>query len=66
MTSISLSKQVRHDLPDVLTLTAYSLAEARRLLQEYFINCFILDVNLPARDARRRQPPRRFRHRFHF
>lgn len=47
MTSISLSKQVRHDLPDVLTLTAYSLAEARLLLQEYFINCFILDVNLP-------------------
>jgi len=38
---------LRNELPDVLTLTAYSIAEARLLLQEYFINCFILDVNLP-------------------
>jgi len=47
VTSITLSKMLRNELPDVLTLTAYSIAEARLLLQEYFINCFILDVNLP-------------------
>jgi response regulator RpfG family c-di-GMP phosphodiesterase len=47
VTSIILSKMLRSELPDVLTLTAYSIAEARLLLQEYFINCFILDVNLP-------------------
>jgi DNA-binding response OmpR family regulator len=47
VTSITLSKMLRSELPDVLTLTAYSIAEARLLLQEYFINCFILDVNLP-------------------
>lgn len=47
MTSVTLSKAFRQELPDILTLTAYSIKEARLLLQEYFINCFILDVNLP-------------------
>jgi ActR/RegA family two-component response regulator len=47
VTSITLCKAIRVGIPDALVLTAHSLAEARLTLQEYTVNCFILDVNLP-------------------
>jgi CheY-like chemotaxis protein len=47
VTSITLSKALHVGIPDALVLTAYSLTEARLKLQEYTVNFFILDVNLP-------------------
>jgi ActR/RegA family two-component response regulator len=47
VTSITLCKAIRVGIPDVLVLTAHSLAEARLTLQEYTVNFFVLDVNLP-------------------
>jgi response regulator of citrate/malate metabolism len=46
-TSVALSKVIRLGIEDVLVLTARSLAEARLLLEEYVVNVFILDINLP-------------------
>jgi ActR/RegA family two-component response regulator len=47
VTSLTLCKALRLGIPDALVLTAHSLAEARLTLQEYRVNLFILDVNLP-------------------
>jgi DNA-binding response OmpR family regulator len=47
VTSITLCKALRVGIPEALVLTAHSLAEARLTLQEYTVDFFILDVNLP-------------------
>lgn len=47
LTLITLCKAIRTGVPDVLVLTAHSLAEARLTLKEYTVNFLILDVNLP-------------------
>lgn len=47
VTSVLLSKALHLELPDDLVLTARSIAEGRLLLEEYPIDFFCLDVNLP-------------------
>ena len=47
LTSVAVCKAICVGIPDALVLSAYSLAEARLLMEEYTVNCFILDVNLP-------------------
>jgi CheY-like chemotaxis protein len=47
VTSIALCKALRIGLPEAWVLSARSLEEARLLLQEYAVDFFILDVNLP-------------------
>jgi len=47
VTSIALAKTLHIALPDELVLTARTVAEARLLLEEYDIDFFVLDVNLP-------------------
>jgi len=47
VTSIALTKTLHQAMPDEFILTARSIAEARLLLEEYAIDFFVLDVNLP-------------------
>lgn len=47
LTSIAVCKAIRVGIPDALVLSAHSLAEARLMMEEYAVDCFILDVNLP-------------------
>ena len=47
VTAVALAKTLHVAMPDDLILTARSLAEARMLLEEYEIDFFVLDVNLP-------------------
>jgi DNA-binding NarL/FixJ family response regulator len=47
VTSIALAKALHLAMQDELVLTARTVAEARLLLEEYEIDFFVLDVNLP-------------------
>ena len=47
VTSVALAKALHLAMPDELVLTARTVAEARLLLEEYEIDFFVLDVNLP-------------------
>jgi CheY-like chemotaxis protein len=47
VTSVALCKRLRTGMPDLLVLSPHSLAEARLMLQEYTVNFFVLDINLP-------------------
>ena len=47
VTSIALAKTLHLAMPDELVLTARTVAEARLLLEEYDVDFFVLDVNLP-------------------
>ena len=47
VTSVLLSKALHLEMPDDRVLTARSIAEGRLLLDEYSIDLFCLDVNLP-------------------
>jgi DNA-binding NarL/FixJ family response regulator len=47
VTAVALTKTLHVAMPDELILSARSLAEARMLLEEYEIDFFVLDVNLP-------------------
>jgi ActR/RegA family two-component response regulator len=47
VTSITLCKALHVGIPDAVVLSSHSLAEARLTIQEYTIQFFILDVNLP-------------------
>lgn len=47
VTSVALAKALHLAMPDELVLTARTVAEARLLLEEYEIDFFVLDINLP-------------------